>query len=57
LQQKTGGHWATQIIPGDKLSETVKAAPAGGLPEAVALFAINRFGNMSPAATYRHSVK
>lgn len=57
LQQKTGGHWTTIIIPGDKLGETIKAASPGLLPEAVALFAINRFGNMSPGATYRRSVK
>jgi len=53
LQKKSAGHWATEILPGAKTGETIPSSPAMPLPEAVALFAVDRFGNVSGAATYR----
>jgi len=55
LQKKTGGHWTTEILAGTKTGETIKPAPATALPEAVALFAVDRFGNASGAAMYRQA--
>jgi len=52
LQTKCVGHdWITEILPGAKTSETLKAGPAKPLPEAVALFAVDRFSNLSSSAT------
>jgi uncharacterized lipoprotein YddW (UPF0748 family) len=48
VQKKIGGKWAAEILPEEKTSETIKA----DLPEAVAVTAVNRFGNMSPPTTY-----
>jgi uncharacterized lipoprotein YddW (UPF0748 family) len=53
LQKKTAGHWTTEILAGARTAETIKASPAMALPETVALFAVNRFGNMSGSAIYR----
>jgi hypothetical protein len=55
LQKKTGGHWSTEILAGTKTGETIKSGPTKTLPEAVALFAINRFGNASSGTTYRQT--
>jgi uncharacterized lipoprotein YddW (UPF0748 family) len=52
LQKKTGGHWTTEILAGAKTGETIKPGPATALPEAVALFAVNRFGNASGGTIY-----
>jgi hypothetical protein len=52
LQTKAGGEWSTQILPGDKTSQTIQAGAAGALPEEVALFAVDRYGNMSASANY-----
>jgi uncharacterized lipoprotein YddW (UPF0748 family) len=57
LQQKAGGHWTTEILEGAKTSETIKPGPAKALIEAVALFAVDRFGNLSGAATYSNGRK
>ncbi len=48
MQKKIGGQWAAEILPEDKTSETIK----GDLLEAVAVSAVNRFGNVGPPATY-----
>jgi uncharacterized lipoprotein YddW (UPF0748 family) len=53
LQMKTGGHWTTEILAGAKTGETIKPGPAMDLPEAVALFAVDRLGNESASAIYR----
>jgi hypothetical protein len=50
LQKKTGGHWTTEILAGAKTGETIKPGPGKILPEAVALFAVDRFGNASIGA-------
>jgi uncharacterized lipoprotein YddW (UPF0748 family) len=55
LQQKTNGRWTTRIIPGEKNGETIKVGTAFARPETVALFGINRFGNISAAAIYHPS--
>jgi uncharacterized lipoprotein YddW (UPF0748 family) len=53
LQKKRGGHWSTEILAGAKTGETIKGSPGAPLPEAVALFAVDRFGNLSQRAMYR----
>jgi uncharacterized lipoprotein YddW (UPF0748 family) len=53
LQKKTGGHWSTELLAGVKTGEMIKPGPAKTLPEAVALYAIDRFGNTSLGAIYR----
>ncbi|HTA29613.1 MAG TPA: family 10 glycosylhydrolase [Candidatus Cybelea sp.] len=53
LQKKSGGHWAAEILPGVKTSESIPAGPGGTLPETVMLFAIDRFGNISSGAIHR----
>ena len=50
LQKKSGGHWSTEILPAAKTSETIKSGPARPLPEEIALFAVDRFGNISSGA-------
>jgi hypothetical protein len=52
LQKKSGSHWSTEILPGAKTSETIKPGPGRPLPEEVALFAVDRFGNIS-GGTFR----
>jgi uncharacterized lipoprotein YddW (UPF0748 family) len=47
LQFKRDGKWTTQILPGNKRSQIVD----GVLPEALALSAVDRVGNLSAAAT------
>jgi uncharacterized lipoprotein YddW (UPF0748 family) len=53
LQKKSGGHWSAEILPGAKTSATLKPGPGKAAPAAVALFAVDRFGNLSSGATYR----
>ncbi|HEY3864124.1 MAG TPA: family 10 glycosylhydrolase [Verrucomicrobiae bacterium] len=53
LQIKSGGHWRTEILPGEKTSEWIKTAPAAIRPEAVCLSATDRYGNLSAAAGVR----
>jgi uncharacterized lipoprotein YddW (UPF0748 family) len=48
VQKKIDGKWFSEILPGEKTSETIQADS----PEAVAVSAVNRYGNMSPPATY-----
>ena len=55
LQKKSAGHWTTEILPGTRTGETIKPAPAMPLPETAVLFAVDRFGNMSSAATSRRT--
>jgi hypothetical protein len=49
VQKKIDGKWAAEILPEDKTSETVKANSL----QAVAVTAVNRYGNISPPAVYR----
>ena len=56
LQKKAGGHWTTEILAGAKTGETIKSGPGLALPETVALFAVDHFGNMSGAAYYREGI-
>ncbi len=49
VQKKIGGKWSAEILPGENTSETIK----GTLPEAVAVSAVNRYGNLSAPATYQ----
>jgi uncharacterized lipoprotein YddW (UPF0748 family) len=53
LQKRIAGHWATEILAGTKTGETIPSSPSSALLEEVALFAVDRFGNASVAATYR----
>lgn len=53
LQKEAAGHWATEILAGDKTGETIQSGPARPLPAAVALFAVDRLGNVSSGAMYR----
>jgi uncharacterized lipoprotein YddW (UPF0748 family) len=55
LQKEAGGQWTTEILPGDKTSETIEPGPAMPLPDTVALFAVDRFGNLSRGATCRQA--
>jgi uncharacterized lipoprotein YddW (UPF0748 family) len=57
LQKKTSARWTTEILPGEKTSETIKSTPTGSLPETIALFAVNRFGNISVGVTLHPSSK
>ena len=43
LQTRTGGKWRTEVLPAQKTSR----AWTGGLPEAVAVSAVNRGGEIS----------
>ncbi len=47
LQYKRGGKWTTQILPGNRRSHILD----GVLPEALALSAVDRTGNVGTAAT------
>ncbi|HEV7927422.1 MAG TPA: family 10 glycosylhydrolase, partial [Verrucomicrobiae bacterium] len=55
LQKKVAGHWTAEIMAGMKAGETFQSGPATPLPEAVALYAVDRFGNVSRAANYRQA--
>jgi len=55
LQKKAAGHWATEILAGIRTGETIQSGPAMPLPEAVTLFAVDRFGNVSRGAIYRQA--
>jgi hypothetical protein len=46
VQGKRGREWSTQILPSNNLSYTFSGAP----PSVVAVTAIDRAGNASPAA-------
>jgi uncharacterized lipoprotein YddW (UPF0748 family) len=52
LQKKSGGHWTTEILAGDDTTETIKPGPATPWPDEVALFAVDRFGDISGGAVY-----
>ncbi|HEU0040122.1 MAG TPA: family 10 glycosylhydrolase [Verrucomicrobiae bacterium] len=47
LQFERGGKWTTQILPGNRRSHILDGSP----PEALALSAVDRIGNVSTAAT------
>jgi uncharacterized lipoprotein YddW (UPF0748 family) len=49
VQKKIHGRWTAEILPREKTSEIITA----DLPEAVAISAVNRYGNVGPAATYQ----
>jgi uncharacterized lipoprotein YddW (UPF0748 family) len=46
LQTRLNGEWTTQILPPNKTSQIFQ----GSAPEAIAVSAVDRAGNMSPAA-------
>lgn len=48
VQRKIGARWDTQIVPQDQSSLQFKAP----LPEAVAVRAVDRYGNVSPPAVF-----
>jgi len=50
LQKKSGGHWSTEILAGGQTSETINPGPGALPPQAIALFAVDRFGNLSSGA-------
>jgi len=52
LQKESDGHWNAEILPGAKTSETIQPGFGQMLPETVALYAMDRFGNLSRAALY-----
>lgn len=47
LQYRHSGEWTTQILPGDRRSLILDGVP----PDAVAISAVDRAGNLGPAAT------
>lgn len=47
LQYRHSGEWTTQILPGDRRSLILDGVP----PNAVAISAVDRAGNLGPAAT------
>jgi uncharacterized lipoprotein YddW (UPF0748 family) len=53
LQKKAAAGWTTEILPDVKTNETIRSGPATPLPQAVTLFAVDRYGNMSSGAIYR----
>ena len=52
LQAKADGRWATEILPGTQTSRVITrhGSGAGKGPDFLAITAIDRFGNPSPAA-------
>jgi hypothetical protein len=52
LQKKFGGHWTTEILPGNRSGETIKPGPGMSSLDKAALFAVDRFGNLSGAVIY-----
>ncbi|MDQ6630473.1 MAG: hypothetical protein M3Y82_01805, partial [Verrucomicrobiota bacterium] len=48
LQKQVRGQWSLEILPGEKNSRQFR----GEVPEAIALTAIDRFGNASAPATF-----
>jgi hypothetical protein len=57
LQKESGGAWSAEILPGDNTRETIKPVPGRKLPETIALFAVDRFGNLSRSAVYHLSTQ
>jgi len=54
LQKKTGGEWSTEIFPVEKNSLSIKSGASTTPPlEALALTALNRYGNASPTALFK----
>ena len=47
LQTKSGSNWTTEVLPGPQTTKAVV-----GLPDAVAVSAVDRSGNVSPAAVF-----
>ncbi len=47
LQTKARGRWFTEILPGDRLTRYYSGAGSDWLPEAAAISAVDRFGNVS----------
>ncbi len=52
LQKKAAGQWTTEILPAETTSAVVKTA-ATNMPALIALSAVNRYGNLSPASIIR----
>jgi uncharacterized lipoprotein YddW (UPF0748 family) len=52
LQKKTARHWTSEILPSRTTSLVLKAATATNLPTSIALSAVDRYGNLSPAAIF-----
>ncbi len=51
FQTQTAGHWATEILPSSATSRVMK----GALPEAIAVTAVDRYGNMSSPVVLRQA--
>ncbi len=50
LREKIGGHWTTEILPGDKTSRAFDAGETA--PRIFTVCAVNRFGKIGPAAVF-----
>ena len=50
LQEKSGDVWRAEILPASQTSRLFPAGGASALPQAVAITAVTRFGNLSPPA-------
>jgi uncharacterized lipoprotein YddW (UPF0748 family) len=50
LQKKVGGHWTTEILPGEQNEEVMRAGARTALPQVVVISAVNRYGNLSRGA-------
>jgi uncharacterized lipoprotein YddW (UPF0748 family) len=50
LQEKFGGQWRAEILPGTQTNRLFVAGGAAALPQAVAVTAVTRVGSLSPPA-------
>ena len=50
LQEQFGGNWRTEILPAAQTSRIISAGGGAALPQAVAVTAVTRVGNLSPPA-------
>lgn len=57
VQKRVEGHWTTEILPGEKTSETLFAGAATPLPTEVAVTAVNNYGKAGEAAVFRRGVE
>ena len=53
VQKRTGGHWSTEILAPAKTSETLPDGAGALLPDAVAVSAVNHYGEVGPPAIFR----
>ena len=52
VQKRAGERWTSEILPAKTTSLVLKAAAPANLPGVIALSAMDRYGNLSPAANF-----